>query len=262
MENPIESDYEIDCQKIRAIISQARRFDINAVYSHRVQSKTPIVAPRDTPHCMPFRDHLFCQFKDEQGRFIGFASKVIEEASGQRSFEGYLVEYGVNIYSNNATAPLWISGFVFDDTGEAAISKILWLQVGYTTKAKDWCLGKVALFLYAFTLANTRKAFVFDSDSVREIVSNETKDHKGDRTRHQVIAIVETASRPKGDPVESDGADSKALHVCRGNYATYTEDKPLFGRITGTVWRKSHTRGDAKNGVIVSDYKAKIGGHG
>jgi hypothetical protein len=55
---------------------------------------------------------------------------------------------------------------------------------------------------------------------------------------------------------ESNGL-KKALHICRGHFATYTEDKPLFGHTVGTVWRPSHVRGDIKHGAVVKDYSIK-----
>lgn len=45
----------------------------------------------------------------------------------------------------------------------------------------------------------------------------------------------------------------RALHICRGHFATYDE-KPLFGRIKGTFWVPQHTRGAAKQGIVVKDY--------
>lgn len=47
----------------------------------------------------------------------------------------------------------------------------------------------------------------------------------------------------------------KALHICRGHFATYTEDAPLFGRHVGTFWKPQHVRGSAKNGAVVKDYR-------
>jgi hypothetical protein len=49
----------------------------------------------------------------------------------------------------------------------------------------------------------------------------------------------------------------KALHICRGHFATYTDDAPLFGRVTGTFWKPQHVRGSAKHGVVVKDYNVK-----
>lgn len=46
----------------------------------------------------------------------------------------------------------------------------------------------------------------------------------------------------------------KALHICRGHFATYREERPLFGRVAGTVWRPMHTRGQAKDRLVIKDY--------
>lgn len=46
----------------------------------------------------------------------------------------------------------------------------------------------------------------------------------------------------------------KALHICRGHFATY-EDKPLFGKYTGTFWKPDHVRGDAEAGVTDKVYR-------
>jgi hypothetical protein len=47
----------------------------------------------------------------------------------------------------------------------------------------------------------------------------------------------------------------KALHLVRGNFATYTEDAPLFGRYTGTFYRPQHVRGKDKGRLSVHDYR-------
>lgn len=49
----------------------------------------------------------------------------------------------------------------------------------------------------------------------------------------------------------------RALHICRGHFKTYTEDKPLFGKRTGTYWWPQTVRGSKKHGEIVKDYSVK-----
>jgi len=49
----------------------------------------------------------------------------------------------------------------------------------------------------------------------------------------------------------------KALHICRGHFATYTDDNPLFGKVTGTFWKPMHTRGSSEIGEIKKDYRIK-----
>lgn len=46
----------------------------------------------------------------------------------------------------------------------------------------------------------------------------------------------------------------KALHICRGHFKAYNA-KGLFGKYTGTFWVGEHIKGNAKNGVIIKDYK-------
>jgi hypothetical protein len=46
----------------------------------------------------------------------------------------------------------------------------------------------------------------------------------------------------------------KALHICRGHFATYTAEAPLFGRYVGTYWKPMHVRGKVQKGVVIKDY--------
>lgn len=54
--------------------------------------------------------------------------------------------------------------------------------------------------------------------------------------------------------IEANGL-KKALHLCRGHFATYTEDAPLFGKIVGTFWKPQHVRGSKEFGEIKKDYR-------
>lgn len=54
--------------------------------------------------------------------------------------------------------------------------------------------------------------------------------------------------------IEQNGL-KKALHICRGHFATYTDEKPLFGHFTGTVWKPSHVRGNVTEGIVSKDYR-------
>jgi len=46
----------------------------------------------------------------------------------------------------------------------------------------------------------------------------------------------------------------KALHICRGHFATYSEARPLFGHLAGTFWKPAHVRGSLSSGAVVKDY--------
>lgn len=46
----------------------------------------------------------------------------------------------------------------------------------------------------------------------------------------------------------------KALHICRGHFKTYTPEKPLLGRHTGTFWFPQHIKGNPDQGTVTKDY--------
>lgn len=50
---------------------------------------------------------------------------------------------------------------------------------------------------------------------------------------------------------------NRALHICRGHFATYLPDAPLFGRVTGTFWRPMHSRGNLMEGIVIKNYEIK-----
>lgn len=50
---------------------------------------------------------------------------------------------------------------------------------------------------------------------------------------------------------------SKALHLCRGHFKTYTPEKPRFGRDTGSFWVSPHVRGSKDRGEVIKDYAVK-----
>lgn len=73
---------------------------------------------------------------------------------------------------------------------------------------------------------------------------------------YHILRIDPSKTRTKtiGGPVEHD-SDPKRLHICRGHFKTYTDERPLFGRLTGTFWVPQHMRGDMDVGVVAKDYE-------
>lgn len=44
------------------------------------------------------------------------------------------------------------------------------------------------------------------------------------------------------------------FHICRGSFAEYTAEKPLFGKYTGRFWRPAHVKGSKEVGEVVKEY--------
>lgn len=72
--------------------------------------------------------------------------------------------------------------------------------------------------------------------------------------RYHVIRVVEKVGIRDRGSSDATG-QQKALHICRGHFATYTAESPLFGHFVGTVWKPAHVRGSADSGIVVSDYR-------
>lgn len=65
------------------------------------------------------------------------------------------------------------------------------------------------------------------------------------------------AIRAQAQAATAHGESSvlRALHLVRGSFATYTTERPLFGKVTGTFWRPAHLKGKPEAGVVVKDYR-------
>lgn len=77
------------------------------------------------------------------------------------------------------------------------------------------------------------------------------------RIEYKVLDIDPARSvlRSEGG-MDSEGL-RRALHICRGHFATYTEDSPLFGKYVGQFWKAAHVRGSIEAGAVVKDYNVK-----
>lgn len=52
----------------------------------------------------------------------------------------------------------------------------------------------------------------------------------------------------------SENGLSRAMHLCRGHFAVYSPDRPMFGRLHGQFWISPHVRGSDETRRVVKDY--------
>lgn len=83
---------------------------------------------------------------------------------------------------------------------------------------------------------------------------------KTPKIRYSRIKIDGFTSEAKSQGGGIDG-HNKAWHICRGNFATYTDAAPLFGKYTGRYWRPQHVRGDKKHGEVHSMHEIAPAAH-
>lgn len=51
---------------------------------------------------------------------------------------------------------------------------------------------------------------------------------------------------------------TKAIHICRGHFKSFSPSAPLFGKLVGAYWWADHVRGDRTAGVVDKDYRLRI----
>ena len=152
-----------------------------------------------------------------------------------------------------------------DENGDAVCPPVFslnqsWFDSGQDDWASYWAHVSIFACLLAFCFMNCKNVSVDRVDPCKETNKERRKAGMKPFLQYHVINIdpMKQVLRTEGG-VETNGL-KKALHICRGHFATYADsmlgrklDKPV------TVWRPSHIRGSAKQGVVVSDYVVKAG---
>ncbi len=49
----------------------------------------------------------------------------------------------------------------------------------------------------------------------------------------------------------------RPFHIARGHFVTYTDERKLFGKYSGTFWKPAHVRGTLDEGEVIKDYRVK-----
>lgn len=65
---------------------------------------------------------------------------------------------------------------------------------------------------------------------------------------------IRPATTVLGTHADSRESLARALHICRGHFAHYTADRPLFGKVTGTFFVPMHVRGSTQSGQVHKRY--------
>lgn len=116
--------------------------------------------------------------------------------------------------------------------------------------------------LLAICFAHCKNVDLEPQEPPEKLSRKHERKHGKALSRYHVLQID-----PARKLLESEGdiqrsGIKKALHLTRGHFRTYTPDKPLFGKYTGTVWVPQHMRGSKHHGEVKKDYAVKQPHHG
>lgn len=98
----------------------------------------------------------------------------------------------------------------------------------------------------------------------KNVVRKETEEFRGDRWHRRsgvpLFKFYTLDINPMREVLRTEGKSDetgiqKALHICRGHFSSYSEEKPLFGKYAGTFWVPEHLRGSSEHGVVKKDYR-------
>lgn len=113
-----------------------------------------------------------------------------------------------------------------------------------------------AVLLFAFNLAHCKNV------TIQDVPLNRAARRRQQRNGEESIiwkvltipGVVKEAAKGAHDAQERL---ERALHICRGHFAEFTPQRPLFGKYSGRFWIPQHLRGVAKKGIVLKDYEVK-----
>ncbi len=97
----------------------------------------------------------------------------------------------------------------------------------------------------------------------KNVVRRESVADRGDRwhrrtavprLKRYTLEIGPMRETLRGEGRSGEVGIGKAMHICRGHFANYSESHPMFGKYVGSFWRPDHVRGSAANGRIEKAY--------
>lgn len=144
--------------------------------------------------------------------------------------------------------------------GSPAPSYVLFAHPpGPPPEAVEEARGCLTVCLFALSFLHCKNVPVEAPPDDRSPAERRRWERAGvDPPAYHVLAIGAAgraiAAAEPGAP-RSAGDLKRRLHVCRGHFATYGPDRPLFGRHAGTFWRPAHARGDRAVGASVKGYR-------
>lgn len=177
--------------------------------------------------------------------------------------------HGISIESQPAVRfPLWLSVMGMTDdgrVGQLKDNRPAVLNAPYAPyllelerqEALDHMFTPLHIITLSNMFANARGITVVDNVPPDKLNKATVKRHGVPLVRYYSLEIDPLRKRLEQEGQIATSGLKKALHLCRGHFATYTADKPLFGHYVGTVWVPAHMRGSVKHGAVIKDYRIR-----
>ena len=296
-EQPGSKLFELFVEEFKADLSQALVLVADNVAAHYCdQTKQQWSAKTDFPCQIPFHSTMFIEWVcppqmrnshgglDKQSRLhCGVLLRLRKSAEGRwKSPSKIALPANVSSHRDIPDGSEWVVDVryaVYDPDMDALVMPILlheyfldkdgtYLESGGTLYPQNMSAEEEEEMYHSY-LFMLRDVYMLALSfaNCKNITQSEAKERappakwsrrmKAPEFRYHVLSINSGGKkRTTMGPTAGDGP-GKALHIVRGNFATYTEDKPLFGKVVGRVWRPSHASGSDKFGVVDKDYNIR-----
>jgi hypothetical protein len=117
-----------------------------------------------------------------------------------------------------------------------------------TGKTGEWAereAFELIVVLFAVYLMHCKKLVqLVDGPPLPPKLAKRTEQRLGYKpTKYKTLVIEPFKAMLRKEGKSDEVGVQRALHHCRGHIVTYTEERPMFGKITGTFWVPFHFRG-------------------
>ena len=150
----------------------------------------------------------------------------------------------VDYYLNNGTL----------DFNETYIKELDGTVLPYSPEKKVIALVDLSAIYKIFSIINCANIEYVVNKPDEKLQRKRAKKNKLPLKDYYTLVIKRKRQYHAYDKVQGQGANDTRLHMCRGHFKTYTPERPLFGRYTGTYWWQEQMRGNAALGEIEKDY--------
>ena len=138
----------------------------------------------------------------------------------------------------------------------------------YSVSMKDWTNDEanreygyeaIKALLFSVGMMNCSNVGTVMVEPAPKLSKKRQKRHGLPLIRYRVIQVKPhlTATGAKHSAEGETVGEHTPLHICRGHFKTYEEDRPLLGKHSGTFWWKSQVRGSKAAGEIIHEYEVE-----
>ena len=224
----------------------------------------------DVPNCMPQFPSMFLEYVETGGTRVGWFIHAFEDSTCGKNHAftvvGHMFLAMIGSDGSMDAHLLGCIGIAINENGIAIGNAGVMPSFNKKMSNKDYEDAKSLLLtssvfpFLAISFMHCKNVSITAVQPEKAIEKQRLKAGLKPFLRYHTINInpMKQILKTEGD-AEQSGL-KKALHICRGHFSSYTEDKPLFGRkgMHGQFWTPAHVRGSIAKGIVNSDYKVGI----